>query len=660
MNFAQTPTPGPNQGSAPTQGPDPNQDSSTLDQSLDFIMDQSLGVLEGATYYATSEAAATGEALWKSQPMAGPLEEGQKVRPMDMAKFWMDYEDAYNKYSEIIDGRGSWLAETAGAAGSAFATGNRLRAAGGGLRAMIALGAAEGTAVGAAGSDPGHRTEGAQLGLLFGLVGGHIPIASAWGYETVKGLFAPGRNQLVNLLNKLAGDVDWEEILDYPGNALADLSAGLTGLVGRVSRDNPQVQQALETFLGERLAHRLTRTNETLSQVIQPKLDSTGIAAVSAARQNAANPMYEQAYKPDGKPIYISHDPELRTPEMNEFLTSPPFLARVKGMLHGYKNVYKIDPVRPVMGTRKVDSKILDPQGKPIQIDEAYETGEVQYSLAFIDDVAKELGQTGDKLFKGSLTNRATRFSAAGKEGRVGLESVSDNLTRAQTFAGQKLRMNEAYEAGKKAVGDGVSLADVQKSFKKIQEEQAQWLIDKEKYGFATPAGMDDAVEAFRSGFAEGLYEAMHKRNVNYQVLKDFQDIFMTDKMGVFMSKGAVARWKRGLNREMRQMLTARAADPTGSITGDIGGEALEDAFSVLRTSAYFTPWAGLEAAQKIFNKLRGPGQKRFEAAIGDALMNNDPALLDAIVKEHLSGGTNVFTRLLSDKSRTNIGEDPE
>ena len=624
-------------------------------QAADFILPEMKGFYDGHTYGGSAEAGAYLESV------SGPQFNREMAPEQYDQSSGMTYEEAYQKYSEMIDGEGSLGSELAGAALSGYGTGASVSRMGGRLKEFLALASTEGAIAGALGSQPGDRVNGAWQGMLIGLLSGTLSPAGVKIYEYLKGVFRPGANEMDNLLREYSKGVDWQELLGNPKMVLGDASPELSSLVGNIARDSAQAYRAMVEVLGERIGTSLNRVNTIIGDAFKPQLDSTGMSAVNAARQQIQKPMYMAAYKPDGKPVYVSYDPKKRTPEMNRFLESRGFTDSVNSMLNKYDNAYDIEPYRPVYETRQVDSNILGPDGNPIKVEKQVDTGKREYSLAFIHDVAKDLGEAGDQLFSAfkARPGKGTMRSHSAGKGREGVASRSNDLVRAQTFAGQTIRMKNAYQAGRDAVKDGTTVNDIRATVKDIQASQAQWMKDKEAYGFGTPTGQDDAMEAFRSGFSEAMHETALRRNVSYEVMDNFQDVNFREKMNLILPRRAVEQFQRGIKREMRYLTTARFADRGGGVTSRLGGHGLDDAVTTLRTAVWGTPWAYLEAGQKVLDKLRGPGLEKFRAALGDALMSNDPELIERLMSEALKEGFGTGNNILPRITSQDLGPAP-
>ena len=605
------------------------EDLTWQQQAADFILPEMKGFFDGVTLGGSTELGAAAESV------AGP----QFSREMAPGQYDLlegdTYQDAYERYSQAIDGQGSFGSEILGAAAGGLATGAAAASAGAGRLGFLGLAAAEGAAAGALGSGQDDRRQGAVKGMIFGLVGGILPALGVKTYEFLRGVFYPGQNNLRNTLKQLADGGDISELTGNPEMVIGDLTPALQNMVGKVARDSPQAQKAMVQVLGDRMGTTLNRFSGYLNQAFKPKLDSTGIEAVNAARQEFQKPMYNRVFKPGGEPLYVSSDSALRTKQMSKFLDSSAFNDSVNGMLHRYNDPYGIPAFREVQGEGE----------EPVR----------EYSLAFIANIVDELGERGDNFFRGARPSpkKGMRYSSAADEGRGAVESAQPEWKIAQSYAGQTIRMRNAFQTGKDAIKDGMGIRELKDAVKEIRESQAQWVVDKDKYGFGAPLDMDDAMEAFRSGFAEGLYENIMKRNVNFESLKGVQEVLLREKMNTFMPKFAVDRLVRDMKKEMRYMATAKFADKGGGLTGDIGGQDLDDFVTAVRTGLYTTPWALLEAAQKMIDKTRGPGKVKFQKALGDALMSNDPSIIEKALDKQMKASSNLIPRLFSSQKGT-------
>ena len=440
---------------------------------------------------------------------------------------------------------------------------------------------------------------------------------------------------------------------------LADLRPELQALSRESALNNPAARETLKEVMGERLGERVNRVNTSIYETLKPRngelLNSTGIGAIDASRQILQRDMYRQVFAPPSFPqgVYVNwrratpstrggqnsvggsaaerglavNDPDVA---VRDFMNSRAFKESVPGMLKKYENPYGVEPYRDVVMKNNRGKVLKDADGNPTTIRE--------YSLAFVVDVYKELGETAHNFFKGPERKPAQghRFETAAEKGRNAILALSPHWNYVQSFSGQTIRMNKAFQEGRKAVENGISIRDMKAGsrdldmmgFDEIKASQRAYETQKIKHGFEKVGASDDATHAYLSGFAEATMEMIEAQSGNKGSLNALIAHNFTSKLQEIAPKSTGRDYLTSkINREIKFLSTENQAMPSGArIPEEV--DAVGIAGSVARNVSWANAFSRLEIVQRLARMFQKSGEDRLYQEIAKALVSKNTSMI--------------------------------
>ena len=379
-----------------------------------------------------------------------------------------------------------------------------------------------------------------------------------------------------------------------------------------------------------------------------------GLEAIDAARQIRQKEMYRGIFAPPAFPdgVYVnwrrttpikdpvgpvhgvpgqpgsaaqrsmvSHDADAA---IRHFMNSRAFLQSVDGLLSKYENPYGVKPFREVVMKNKRGQVMKDEDGNVMTTRE--------YSLAFVADVYKNLGEEAKGFFSGLGPDRRPaeghRRQTSADMGLNAILALSPNWTQVQSYSGQTIRMRDAFQVAKEHMSNNVTIADVQRHWKELNESQRTWETQKGQYEFKTEGKTDNAIDAYRSGWLEGIAEMVEENSGNPETLKKMLEHNFKTKVGLIAPRTTGGRYLADkITMESRYSNTEKLATPSR-----VNLKKEEDSISIarviVRNLMWYTGFSMSELGERSFRKMMGPGEDELNAMVAKALITPDLSMI--------------------------------
>lgn len=523
-------------------------------------------------------------------------------------------------------------------------------------RDLAGLGAVEGGLAGLGYSHDDQALRGAGEGAITG--GFMSGIAFPLGIRAssfLKGLVRPGQERLSLIMTRAANGADPEELMDDPNMLPADLMPAFGELSNFLARESPEAYKLFGERFGERAAGRMGRVYNYAKDTFRRHagdndglIDTDGLNAIDAARQIHQKEMYRQIFAPPSFPqgVYVNWRRTTPVPEgpsvppgsagqtsmvphdadaaIRHFMNSDAFKDSVPGMLSKYASAYGVAPYREVVKKNRRGRPILGPDGQPEMVRE--------YSLEFVSKVYKDLGEEAAGFFEGIGKDRKPGLGhmrqVAADMGAEAILALSPHWNQVQSYSGQTIRMRNAFNDAKEHINNNVTVADVQRYWKELNDSQRAWETQKQKYGFEVEGKTDNVIDAYRSGWLEAISEMVEKNSGNPETLRQMLQHNFRTKVRLVSPRNAGGQYLTDkIKMEQRFSNTETLARPNR-----VNLKKEEDNISIarviIRNLMWYTGFSMSELGERSFRKMLGPGEEQLNEMVANALVNRDLSMI--------------------------------